>query len=161
MNVYQDIDITGDVSVSGQADVKSLGTNAQAAVNSLISAALLAAFPVGTTVMSPTNPASVVGGSWQQESAGKFFRTAASQTSSTTDGGSDDAIVVSHTHSDSGVVWAKGNSSNTGNYQVHVLNQFPGDFSNITTNTIESTGQSGMGANLPTYKGRVFWTRIS
>lgn len=161
MNVYQDVDINGDIVVSGQADVGSLGANAQAAVNSLISAALLAAFPVGTTVMSPTNPASVVGGSWQQESAGKFFRTAASQTSSTTDGGSDDAIVVAHTHADSGVVWAKGNSSNTGNYQVHVLNQFPGDFSNITTNTIESTGQSGTDANLPTYKGRIFWTRIS
>lgn len=158
MNVYQDVDINGDIVVSGQADVGSLGTNAKAAVNSLISAALLAAFPVGTTVMSPTNPASVVGGSWQKESAGKFFRTAASQTSNTTDGGSDDAIVVSHTHS-----LYRGLSYGTKGAFNGAVQYLGGDsFSDAVNNVdVQTTGQSGTDANLPTYKGRIFWTRIS
>ena len=158
MNVYQDVDINGDIVVSGQADVKSLGTNAQAAVNSLISAALLAAFPVGTTVMSPTDPAEFIGGSWKQESAGKFFRTAASQTSNTTDGGSDDAIVVSHTHS-----LYRGLSYGTQGAFNGAVQYLGGDNFYEAANSVEvqTTGQSGTGANLPTYKGRVFWTRIN
>lgn len=158
MNVYQDINVTGDVSVSGQADAASLGTNAQAAVNSLINAALLAAFPIGTTVMSPTDPAEFIGGSWKKEISGIFFRTAASQTSSPTDGGSDDAIVVSHTHS----LYRGLSYGSQGSFNGAVQYLGGDNFYDAANSVdVQTTGQSGTGANLPTYKGRVFWTRIN
>ena len=158
MNVYQDVDINGDIVVSGQADVGSLGTHAKAAVNSLIKAALLAAFPVGTTVMSPTDPAEFIGGSWTQESAGKFFRTAETETDEITDGGSDDAIVVSHTHSlHRGLSYGTKGSFN-GAVQYLGSDNF---YDAANSVEVQTTGQSGTGANLPTYKNRIFWTRIN
>lgn len=158
MNIYQDVDINGDIVISGQADVGSLGTNAQAAVNSLISAALLAAFPKGTTVMSPTDPAEFIGGSWKKETAGKFFRTSLSETDEITDGGSDDAIVVSHTHSlYRGLSYGSQGSFNGG---VQYLGS--DNFYDATNSVdVQTTGQSGTDANLPTYKNRIFWTRIN
>lgn len=127
-------------------------------ISTTVKSILLAAFPVGTTVMSPTDPAEFIGGSWKKETAGKFFRTAETETIDDTDGGSDDAIVVSHTHSlyrslsygakgafNGGVQYLGGdNFYDSGNYIE-----------------VQTTGQSGTDANLPTYKGRKFWTRIN
>lgn len=75
MNVYQNVNVTGDATVSGKVtaqtlEANALGANAQAAVKALISAA----YPVGAYYWSgaPTDPGSFIGGTWEQIT-GKFL----------------------------------------------------------------------------------------
>ena len=75
MNVYQNVNVTGDATVSGKVtaqtlEANALGANAQAAVKALISAM----YPVGAYYWSgaPTDPGSFIGGTWEQIT-GKFL----------------------------------------------------------------------------------------
>lgn len=75
MNVYQNVNVTGDATVSGKVtaqtlEADALGVNAQAAVKALISAM----YPVGAYYWSgaPTDPGSFIGGTWEQIT-GKFL----------------------------------------------------------------------------------------
>lgn len=75
MNVYQNVNVTGDATVSGKVtaqtlEADALGAKAQAAVKALISAV----YPVGAYYLSgsPTEPGSIIGGTWEQIK-GKFL----------------------------------------------------------------------------------------
>lgn len=75
MNVYQNVNVTGDATVSGKVtaqtlEADALGAKAQAAVKALISAV----YPVGAYYWSgsPTDPGSIIGGTWEQIK-GKFL----------------------------------------------------------------------------------------
>lgn len=73
MNVYQNVNVTGDATVSGKVtaqtlEANALGANAQAVVNSMIRAV----FPVGTYLSGPSDPGSYIGGTWEQIK-GKFL----------------------------------------------------------------------------------------
>lgn len=149
-------------------------------ISTTVKSILSAAFPVGTTVMSPTNPASVIGGSWQQESSGKFFRTAASQTSNTTDGGS-----TTHRHNfQIGLpFWygvAVGDDFTGAGAYKYSTGQFAGttsiistsfstkrnsalteNLTSLNTSLKASQGDTDTANTLPTYKNRIFWTRIA
>ena len=127
-------------------------------ISTTVKSILKAAFPVGTTVMSPTDPAEFIGGSWKKEISGIFFRTSISQSDMPIDGGSNDAIVVSHTHS-----LYRGLSYGTQGSFNGAVQYLGGDNFYDAANSVEvqTTGQSGTGANLPPYKNRIFWTRIN
>lgn len=149
---------------------------------------LLAAFPVGTTVMSPTDPAEFIGGSWQKESAGKFFRSYFSETDEITDGGS-----ITHRHNfriaspfwygtqvgdnyeGSNVKFGAykystgtyaGNTgtlggSETSYYKVKRNTAIQNNLMDVDTAVKYSTGDTDTTSTLPPYKNRIFWTRIN
>lgn len=168
MNVYQNVNVTGDAIVSGQVkaqtlEADTLGTNAQAAVKALISAV----YPVGAYYWSgsPTEPGSIIGGTWEQIK-GKFLfasddvltngviTTAGTYHVGAT-GGSADAVVVEHTHTFATLVA----SELGGNYASPTT---ANNYSEIRqTAETYSTGVSGVGKNMPPYLVAYAWKRIA
>lgn len=168
MNVYQNVNVTGDAIVSGKVtaqtlEADTLGTNAQAAVKALISAV----YPVGAYYWSgsPTEPGSIIGGTWEQIK-GKFLfasddvltngviTTAGTYHVGAT-GGSADAVVVEHTHTFATLVA----SELGGNYTSPAT---ANDYSEIRqTAETYSTGVSGVGKNMPPYLVAYAWKRIA
>lgn len=180
MNVYQNVNVTGDATVSGKVtaqtlEANALGANAQAAVKALISAM----YPVGAYYWSgaPTDPGSFIGGTWEQIT-GKFLlasddvlengviKTAGTYHVGNT-GGSADAAVVNHTH-DYNAVYGLGIDSSSSTAFTEGISVGQGgqvwdgvkkDLMSMAKNPVN--GESGVGKNMPPYVVGYLWKRIA
>lgn len=178
MNVYQNVNVTGDATVSGKVtaqtlEANALGANAQAVVNSMIRAV----FPVGTYLSGPSDPGSYIGGTWEQIK-GKFLLasddvlengviTTAGTYHVGNTGGSADAVVVNHVHdynavytmgidSSSSTAFTEGVSIGQGG---QVWNGVKKDLMLMAKTPVD--GVSGDGKNMPPYVVGYLWKRIA
>lgn len=168
MNVYQNVNVTGDATVSGKVtaqtlEADALGANAQAAVKALISAV----YPVGAYYWSgsPTEPGSIIGGTWEQIK-GKFLfasddvltngviTTAGTYHVGAT-GGSADAVVVEHKHTFATLVASEVGGAYS---SPATANNYSEIRQSADTNT---TGVSGAGKNMPPYVVGYAWKRVA
>ena len=161
------------------APTASAGTNTtQLATTAFVTAALSAAYPVGSIYINATsasNPNTLLGfGTWTAFGAGRVLvgldaSDALFDTAEET-GGSKDAVVVSHTHT----------ATSTDSGHTHTQNGFGGGApgattsatpifgssttgtgtANITT-TVASTGSSGTNANVQPYITVRMWKRTA
>lgn len=157
-------------------------------ISTTVKSILLAAFPVGTTVMSPTDPAEFIGGSWEKETSGIFFRTSTSQSDMPIDGGSAThrhnfriaspfwyGTQVGDNYEGPNVKFGAykystgayaGNTgtlggSETSYYKVKRNTAIQQNLMDVETAVKYSTGDTDTANTLPTYKNRIFWTRIN
>ena len=125
-----------------------------------------------------TSPANFIGGTWERIQ-GQFLLGASSSYSAGSTGGSADAIVVSHAHSmpSSGshghsLRYYSYNGSQGQNNVTLNFNGYGGslsqDINNVSvigsgthTHTINSTGESGTGKNMPPYIAVYVWKRTA
>lgn len=169
MNVYQDINLTGDAAVSGTVsagilDGQALGPNATAIVKGILDAA----YPVGTVVIQTSNatvatsPAAVIGGEWALLT-NRFLLGGGGTYAVGSSGGSANAVVVSHTH-------ALNKAANTGTGGIMddgrtIQRGYSGGTSGVTNwsdlYSLASTGESGTGKNMPPYLVVYMWERIA
>lgn len=166
------------------APTASAGTNTtQLATTAFVTAALQAAYPVGSIYInatSATNPATLLGfGTWTAFGAGRVMvgldaSDALFDTAEET-GGSKDAIVVSHTHTatstvtDPGHVHTFTNYSNAGGASDTPIIGSSNTLTTVSTNsavtgisvatTNASTGSSGTNANVQPYITVRMWKR--
>lgn len=166
------------------APTASAGTNTtQLATTEFVTAALQAAYPVGSIYInatSATNPATLLGfGTWTAFGAGRVMvgldaSDALFDTAEET-GGSKDAIVVSHTHTatstvtDPGHVHTFTNYSNAGGASDTPIIGSSNTLTTVSTNsavtgisvatTNASTGSSGTNANVQPYITVRMWKR--
>jgi len=171
------------------APTASIGTNTTqiattAFVQSNVTAALQAAYPVGTIYTSTvsTNPATLFGfGTWVAFGSGRVLIGDGGGYSAGATGGSADAIVVSHTHTASTSIsdpghyhsqtWNNINDFNSGGLSPgaeanpdDAQGTFNKDTNSASTGisastSITSTGSSGTGANLQPYIVVYMWNR--
>ena len=126
-------------------------------------------YPIGSIYMSvdSTSPATLFGGTWEQIKD-KFLLSCGDTYNNGSTGGSADAIVVSHTHtfdrayalttdSTQGV----DRNSNAGQTGTKVNNLLQSNGGAIYRNTINSTGDSGTGKNMPPYLSVYMWKRTA
>ena len=126
-------------------------------------------YPVGSIYMSvnSTSPQTLFGGTWEQIKD-KFLLSCGDTYNNGSTGGSADAIVVSHTHtfdrayalttdSTQGV----DRNSNAGQTGTKVNNLLQSNGGAIYRNTINSTGDSGTGKNMPPYLSVYMWKRTA
>ena len=157
----------------------------QLATTAFVTAALSAAYPVGSIYINATsssNPSTLLGfGTWTAFGAGRVMvgldaGNAAFDTAEET-GGSADAIVVSHTHTATSTVTDAGHSHKWGSAPAvsraaGTAGQYDGtgstqnDTSTATTGitvatTNASTGSSGTNANLQPYITVRMWKRTA
>ena len=124
-------------------------------------------YPIGSIYMSinETNPSELFGGEWEQIKD-KFLLACGTTYSNGATGGSADAVVVTHTHStvDKYVLTTRGGAitrnSTAGTTGTKVSNLLKSDDA-ITRNTIEDTGTSGVGKNMPPYLAVYCWVRTA
>jgi hypothetical protein len=154
------------------APTASVGTNTtQIATTALVFAVMQALYPVGTiysNISVSTNPATLLGfGTWVAITGrvvvGLDAGNAAFDTVGET-GGSADAIVVSHTHTDSGHTHsfvAMAGGANLG--AVGGGNVLDGATATTATGNanISTTGSSGTNANLQPYVVAYVWKRTA
>lgn len=145
-------------------------------------------YPVGSIYMSvnSTNPSTLFGGEWEQIED-KFLLACGTNHNNGETGGSADAIVVSHNHTQKGHnhdfgggnlkvprfendnwVYTSKREMNykSGNYYYPYSttnNGGIGETSNTGTETptINNTGSSGTGKNMPPYLAVYVWVRIA
>jgi len=167
---------------SATATTQSAGDNStKVATTAYITAALSALYPVGTIYTNAsvsTNPATLFGfGTWTAFGAGRVMVGLNGSDSSfdtlEETGGSKDAIVVSHTHTDSGHTHSIGISATaSGGYGLSVAGGYqnrvvvaPEVTSKINTDSasasISTTGASGTNANLQPYIVVYMWKRTA
>lgn len=128
-----------------------------------------AIYPVGSIYMSvnSTSPQTLFGGTWERIQD-KFLLASGTTYANGSTGGSADAIVVSHTHtfdrayalttdSTQGV----DRNSNAGQTGTKVNNLLQSNGGAIYRNTINSTGDSGTGKNMPPYVAVYVWKRTA
>lgn len=183
MNVYQNVNVTGDATVSGKVtaqtlEANALGANAQAAVKALISAA----YPVGAYYWSgaPTDPGSFIGGTWEQIT-GKFLlgsddvlengviKTAGTYHVGATGGEATHTLTIAempaHSHA------TGGNNTNYNFNKVYRLEGATGSLAGVYsedtyiengTNYVQTspTGNSQPHNNLPPYIVGYLWKRV-
>lgn len=188
MNVYQNVNVTGDATVSGKVtaqtlEADALGAKAQAAVKALISAV----YPVGAYYWSgsPTDPGSFIGGMWEQIT-GKFLlasddvlengviKTAGTYHVGATGGEATHTLTIAempqHSHA---------TGCNNANYNFNKVYKLEGAISGATgslaggysedtyiengTNYVQTspTGNSQPHNNLPPYIVGYLWKRIA
>lgn len=138
-------------------------------------------YPVGSIYMSvnSTDPSTLFGGSWERIQD-RFLLASGSTYGAGTTGGSADSVVVSHTHAQTAhshgfeggdKVWTTASGS------TEPGNQFSGtakyyaatakkDYTWRTRTTsetpdINSTGESGVGKNMPPYLAVYVWKRTA
>ena len=124
-------------------------------------------YPVGSIYMSvnSTNPSTLFGGEWEQIED-KFLLACGTNHNNGETGGSEDAVVVTHNHStpDKYVLTTSGGAikrnSTAGTTGTKVSNLLQSDDA-IIRNTIENTGTSGVGKNMPPYLAVYVWVRIA
>ena len=123
-------------------------------------------YPVGSIYMSinETNPSELFGGTWEQIKD-KFLLACGTTYSNGATGGSADAVVVTHNHStkDKYVLTTSGGAitrnSTAGTTGTKVENLLKSD-DGVGRNTINNTGTSGTGKNMPPYLAVYVWVRI-
>jgi hypothetical protein len=165
------------------APTASSGTaTTQLATTAFVTAALQAAYPVGSIYInaaSSTNPSALLGfGTWEAFGAGRVLvglnASDALFDALEETGGSKDSVVVSHTHTatitDTGhthtdnIASASGFNSVIGGGVNQFINSFTGTTSSSTTGisvTNASTGVSGTNANLQPYITVRMWKRTA
>jgi len=174
------------------APTATAGSNTtQIATTAFVTAALSAAYPVGSVYLNATsssNPATLLGfGTWEAFGAGRmmvgFNASDALFDTAEETGGSKDAIVVSHTHTATSTVTDPGHIHNlkggfgsvtdfaggSGNdYGLGIGSDLGSEYqvaSNTTGITVAttnaSTGSSGTNANLPPYIVVRMWKRTA
>ena len=124
-------------------------------------------YPIGSIYMSinETNPSELFGGKWEQIED-RFLLACGTKHSNGSTGGSEDAVVVTHTHStsDTYVLTTSGGpvkrNSTAGTTGTKVSNLLQSD-DGMTRNTINNTGTSGTGKNMPPYLAVFVWVRIA
>lgn len=124
-------------------------------------------YPIGSIYMSvnSTNPSTLFGGTWEQIED-RFLLACGTKHSNGSTGGSEDAVVVTHTHSTTGtyVLTTNGGAiirnSKAGTTGTKVSNLLKSD-DGISRNTINNTGTSGTGKNMPPYLAVYCWVRIA
>ena len=159
------------------APTATAGTNTtQLATTAFVTAALSAAYPVGSIYINATsssNPSTLLGfGTWTAFGAGRVLvgldaSDALFDTAEET-GGSKDAVVVSHTHTLTDPGHSHGISANVANIATN-SNQapFPGanDAIQSTTKTtgisVDTAGVSGTNANVQPYITVHMWKRTA
>jgi hypothetical protein len=160
------------------------GTNTtQIATTAFVTAALSAAYPVGSIYInasSSSNPSSLLGfGTWTEFGAGRvmvgFNSSDALFDTLEETGGSKDAIVVSHTHTatttatDSGHTHSVPLIQQVGTFGSQLHGAWNGGSTTTTTGTanitasttVASTGSSGTNANLQPYITVRMWKRTA
>lgn len=168
MNVYQNVNVMGAVTAQ-TLDADALGTNAQAAVKALISAV----YPVGAYYLSgsPTEPGSIIGGTWEQIK-GKFLfasddvltngviTTAGTYHVGATGGEATHTLTIeempAHAHDsrDLGINWDSGNFQ----YLAQYSNEGSPKGRALTTT---DTGGGKSHNNMPPYRVVYMWKRIA
>ena len=161
------------------APTAAVGTNTtQIATAALVFATLQAVYPVGSVYInasSTTNPATLLGfGTWTAFGTGRVL--VGQDTGDTSfdvleeTGGSKDAVVVSHTHTDSGHTHAySGNVSPSNTFQYSggggtsgIGTPYnAGSTTSSGTANISTTGVSGTNANLQPYVVVKMWKRTA
>lgn len=124
-------------------------------------------YPVGSIYMSvnSVNPSTLFGGTWEQIED-KFLLASGTSYSNGSTGGSADAVVVTHTHStfEKYVLTTSGGAitrnSKAGTTGTKVSNLLKSDDA-IVRDTIENTGTSGVGKNMPPYLAVNIWKRTA
>jgi hypothetical protein len=167
------------------APTATAGSNTtQIATTAFVTAALSAAYPVGSIYINATsssNPATLLGfGTWEAFGAGRMMvgldaGNAAFDTAEET-GGSADAIVVSHTHTATSTVTDPGHTHSANQLGTAIpfgygtgsdaLGRGGTTTGSATTGitvatTNASTGSSGTNANLPPYIVVRMWKRTA
>lgn len=112
--------------------------------------------------VNSTNPGTWLGGTWEQIKD-RFLLAAGTTYSAGSTGGSADAVVVSHTHTSNkiktgGIVYpASIYTVNAGT----ATNVYAIASNNPASISIENTGVSGTGKNMPPYLTVYIWKRIA
>lgn len=152
MNVYQDVNITGELTAQ-TIDAQALGDNLKTALKTFL---LDAVYPLNTvyTANGETSPAEFLGGTWNRIKG--VFLLAADDTTYVLggSGGSADAVVVSHKHT---YMTLKSTQVGTGYSSPATSNENQG----IIYNETSEVGESGVGKNMPPYKVVYKWERVS
>lgn len=128
-------------------------------------------YPVGAIYIS-ANPSdsvcpiqALLGGTWERIQD-KFLLASTDQQGVGTTGGSADAVVVEHTHTQQqhrhglGGDWSSGSGSQTA-YTYSANRGRTTKYSDYQTPTINSTGESGTGKNMPPYLMVNVWKRTA
>ena len=123
-------------------------------------------YPVGSIYMSvnSTSPQTLFGGKWEQIED-KFLLASGSTYSAGSTGGSADAIVVEHTHTQNQhrheLTGSKSAGMSSGDYlRAGYGSTKNSNYTEYATPTINSTGKSGTGKNMPPYLTVYVWKRI-
>ena len=123
-------------------------------------------YPVGSIYMSvnSTSPQTLFGGKWEQIED-KFLLASGSTYSAGSTGGSADAIVVEHTHTQNQhrheLTGSKSAGMSSGDYlRAGYGSTKNSNYTEYATPTINSTGETGTGKNMPPYLTVYVWKRI-
>lgn len=137
-------------------------------------------YPVGSIYMSvnSTDPSTLFGGSWERIQD-RFLLASGNSYGAGSTGGSADSVVVSHTHAQKAhshgfanddKVWTTASGSTEPGNQISGSAKYyaataKNDYKWRTRTTsetpgIESTGESGVGKNMPPYLAVYVWKRI-
>jgi hypothetical protein len=174
------------------APTATAGSNTtQIATTAFVTAALSAAYPVGSVYLNATsssNPSSLLGfGTWEAFGAGRmmvgFNASDALFDTAEETGGSKDAIVVSHSHTATSTVTDPGHTHNLKggvgsvtdfaggsgfDFGLGIGDDLGSGYQNVTNTTgitvattTASTGASGTNANLPPYIVVRMWKRTA
>lgn len=138
-------------------------------------------YPIGSIYMSvnSADPGSLIGGTWERIKD-RFLLSAGDTYAAGNTGGSADSVVVSHTHeqkahshdfSNGDKVWTTASGSTEPGNQISGTAKYYAatskkDYTWISrtdsaTPGINSTGESGVGKNMPPYLAVYVWKRIS
>lgn len=138
-------------------------------------------YPVGSIYMSvnSANPGELIGGTWKRIKD-RFLLSAGDTYAAGTTGGSADSVVVSHTHeqkahshgfSKGDKVWTTASGSTEPGNQISGTAKYYAatskkdytwiDRTDSATPGINSTGESGVGKNMPPYLAVYVWQRIN
>ena len=176
MNVYQDINLTGDATVSGTVSAgtvsaqtlegQALGTNAKAAVKDVLSAA----FPKGSIYITTKNvsPSALIGGTWQQLkdrfllAGGGSYAIGSSGGSATHSHGSGTiaALLSANTSSQMDGKWGNAGAAWTATQKFGMSNY--GTLSPTVNHGdgVQTNGQTASVNALPPYLAVYMWERI-
>ena len=125
-------------------------------------------YPIGSIYMSvnSTSPSTLFGGTWEQIKD-RFLLACGDTYSNGATGGSANAVVVSHTHTQTqhrhqvgGKEWSTGTGKESA--RINTSNRTAGyKYTDYQAPTINSSGESGVGKNMPPYLAVYVWKRTA